>query len=645
MAATGVERKLAAILSADVQGYSRLMGADEESTLRTLTAYREVFFDEIARNRGRVVNAPGDALLAEFASVVDAVGCAVEIQRELAERNETLPAERRMLFRIGINLGDVMVEGDSIYGDGVNIAARLEALADGGGVCISGTAFDQIEGKLPLHYQSLGEQRVKNIVKPVRVYKVLSAPGAAAHRVVRARNRLLRGWRKVAVAAGLLILLGAGALGGWYWKAFSPSGDGASGGDGISALREKPSIAVLPFNNMSGDPKQEYFSDGFTEDIITDLSKISGLLVIARNSSFQYKGKGVDVRRVGRELGVQYVLEGSVRRADNRIRISAQLIDAATGAHRWAERYDREVQEIFALQDEITAEIVSALELELTKGEIERVRRRTTDDLEAWESYARGLEILNLPGASLQEVARHHFEEALERDPAFTAALLGLGWTYVRDGMKWGRSTAVSPFVRARELALRAMAQDDTLAEPHALLGRIHLGEREHEQAIVRGQRAVALEPNGADWRAYLADTLSYAGRDGEAMEQMQRALLLNPDPPSWYPDVLGRIHYQIGRYDEAIAILKELIERELAARPSAMGLLLTGSVSVNYRLLLIASYSAAGQKKEAEAQAAEFQKGYSNFDPKFFVAKRFLFKDAADERRLLDDLAKAGLK
>ena len=330
MATQEVKRKLTAILSADVKGYSRLMSEDEAGTIRRLNAYKEMMANFIQQHHGRVVDAPGDNLLAEFGSVVDAVQCALKIQKELKTRNEELPENRRMEFRIGINLGDVIEEGDKIYGDGVNIAARLESLSEAGGICISGTAYDQVENKLSLGYEYLGEQPVKNIAKPVRVYRVLVEPKAVAQRISEVASK-----ERMALP-----------------------------------LPDKPSIAVLPFVNMSDDPKQEYFSDGMTDEIITALSKVPNLFVIARNSTFTYKGKAVKVKQVSEELGVRYVLEGSVRKAGHRIRINAQLIDALKGHHLWAERYDRELRDIFALQDEITMKIIIALQVELTAGEM-----------------------------------------------------------------------------------------------------------------------------------------------------------------------------------------------------------------------------------------------------------------------------------
>ena len=355
MAEERFKRKLAAILSADAKGYSRLMSEDEEATIRTLTAYRGAMATLIDQYRGRVVDSPGDNLLAEFASVVDAVNCAVEIQRELDELNTALPAERKMEFRIGINLGDVVEEENRIYGDGVNIAARLENICAGGGICISGTAYEHVENKLDLEFEDLGEHGVKNIPKPVRLYRVLSHPDAAAHQVISARKAAGRTWRKrILVIAAILLVAVAIAVWQFYGHLSAPSVEIASMAKMAFPLPDKPSIAVLPFVNMSEDPQQEYFSDGITEDIITDLSGISQLFVIARNSTFAYKGKPVKIQQVAEELGVKYVLEGSVRKSDDKVRINAQLIDATTGHHLWAKRYDGQLRDIFALQDKIS---------------------------------------------------------------------------------------------------------------------------------------------------------------------------------------------------------------------------------------------------------------------------------------------------
>jgi adenylate cyclase len=431
-----IERRLAAILSADVKGYSRLMGEDEMATIRTLTSYRALMTTLVQQRHGRVVDSPGDNLLAEFASVVDAVQCAMEVQQEIKARNADLPASRRMEFRIGINLGDVIVEQERIYGDGVNIAARLESLADPGGICLSGTVYDQVEGKLALNYEPLGEQAVKNITRPVRVYRVQVEEVEP--------------------------------------KGVTPRRDGSPlpGVEQAQALSlpDKPSIAVLPFVNMSNDSEQEYFSDGITEDLITDLSKLSGLFVISRNSVFLYKGKAVKPKQVSQELGVQYVLEGSIRKAGNRVRITAQLIDAATGYHVWADRYDRDLQDIFAMQDEVTKRIVTALEIKLTEGERQRLGYVPTGSLEAYDYYLRGLECHSLATEKDNTQAQEMLEKAIQLDPQFALAYACLGWNYFE---RWvlGWNQGAEMLEHAFALAQQALVLEPGLSDGHRLLG------------------------------------------------------------------------------------------------------------------------------------------------------------------------------
>jgi TolB-like protein/class 3 adenylate cyclase len=381
MATQDFKRKLTAILSADVKGYSRLMGEDDQATVRTITAYREVITEVVQKHRGRVVDSPGDNILAEFASVIDAVHSAVEIQEKLKTRNAELPEDRKMEFRIGVNLGDVIHEEERIYGDGVNVAARVESLAEAGGICVSGTVFDQIESKVPLGYEYLGEQSVKNIPKPVRIYKALMDPEAVGKVIGEKRAEPRRGL-KVALAVVTVLLLIVGGL--LIWRTAFPPVQVVSVEKMALPLPDRPSIAVLPFDNLSGDPEQEYFSDGLTEEIISALSSVPKLFVIARNSTFTYKGKPVKVQQVSEELGVQYVLEGSVRKGGDKIRITAQLIDALNGHHLWAKRYDRNLDDIFSLQDEITKEIITAMQVKLTEGEQVRAAAKGTDNLEAY---------------------------------------------------------------------------------------------------------------------------------------------------------------------------------------------------------------------------------------------------------------------
>ncbi|MGD9040497.1 MAG: adenylate/guanylate cyclase domain-containing protein, partial [Desulfobacteraceae bacterium] len=388
MATGDVKRKLTAIFSADVEGYSRLMGEDELATIETLTSHKEIMGKLIRQYRGRVVDSTGDNLLAEFASVVDAVQCAVEVQQILSSKNETLPENRRMYFRIGINLGDVVEEDERIYGDGVNVAARVESLAEGGGISISGTAYDQLGKKLPLGYEYLGEQEVKNIEKPVRVYRVLTEAEAAGKVIGEERPRPKQ-WRWVATGALAVLIIVAGALAIWNFY-LRPTVEPASVERMAFPLPEKPSIAVLPFDNLTGDPNQEYLADGITESIITALSKVPHLFVIARNSTFTYKGKSVKVHEVSEDLGVQYVLEGSVQKSGDKIRLTVQLVDALAGHHLWAERYDRTLSDIFAVQDELAIKIMTAMQVSLTEGDMAHMISRCAENVDAYVKILKG---------------------------------------------------------------------------------------------------------------------------------------------------------------------------------------------------------------------------------------------------------------
>ena len=559
MTTAGFKRKLTAILSADVEGYSRLMGEDEEATVRTLKTYRELIAMIVQKHQGRVVDSPGDNLLAEFGSVVDAVRCAVEIQEELKARNAELPENRRMVFRIGINLGDVIEEEERIYGDGVNIAARVESLAEGGGICISRTAYDQVKNKLTLGYEYLGEHTVKNITEPVRVYRVLMEPEAAGKVIGEERPRPKK-WRWAALAVVLIIVAGALAIWNFFLRP-APSVEPASVERMAFPLPDKPSIAVLPFANMSGDPEQEYFSDGITEDLITDLSKISGLFVIARNSVFTYKGKAVKVEEVGQELGVKYVLEGSVRKVRNRVRITAQLVDTTTGGHLWAERYDRDLRDIFALQDEVTQKIVTALVVKLTEDEQERLVRKGTDSLEAYDYTLRGMDYFFRFTKEANGQARQMFEKAIDLDPKYALAHTWLGWTHWVD-YSFGWSQDPQSLEWAFELAQRAISLDDSVSEAHALWGKVHLWKRQHDLAIAELEKTLSLNPNYADGLTGLGEALYFAGRPEEAIGLVKKAMRLNPKYPVWYLLNLGHAYFLTGRYEEAITTLKRVNNR-----------------------------------------------------------------------------------
>ncbi|UCE52110.1 MAG: adenylate/guanylate cyclase domain-containing protein, partial [Desulfobacterales bacterium] len=487
MSEKGFKRKLTAIISADVVGYSRLMDDNEEATIRTLNDFRASMSMLIQHYRGRVVDTTGDNLLAEFASAVDAINCAVEVQRELAERNTELPYERKMEFRIGINVGDVIEEEDRIYGDGVNIAARVEGLAEPGGICISGRVYDQVENKLDFKYEYMGEQEVKNIAKPVRIYRVLSHPGAAAHRVIEAKGAMEKKWRKAVLVAAAIVIAVAGAFAIWNFFLRHASIEPASVEKMAFPLPGKPSIAVLPFVNLSDDPKQEYFADGMTDDLITDLSKISGLFVIARNSTFTYKGKPVKIRQVAEELGVRYVLEGSIRRAADRVRINTQLIDATSGGHLWAERYDGHIGDIFGLQDKITQKIVAALALKLTVGEQEYVVRKETDNIAAYDAFLKGWEHYRRFTPDDFAKACSYFEKVLEFDPDYGRAHAALAQTYWRGlelGWRWQMGLGVGwseGRVLAREYLQTPMKHPTSLA--HQVATEMFIFTREYDEA------------------------------------------------------------------------------------------------------------------------------------------------------------------
>ena len=537
MATEDFKRKLTAILSADVKGYSRLMGEDDQATVSTITAYRGVITEVVEKHRGRVVDSPGDNILAEFDSVIDAVSSAVETQEELRIRNAELPEDRRMEFRIGVNLGDVIHEEERIYGDGVNVAARVESLAEAGGICVSGTVFDQIESKLPLGYEYLGEQSVKNIVKPVRVYKVLMEPEAVGKVIGEERLEPRRGL-KVALAVVTALLLIVGAI--LIWRTAFPPVQVASVEKMAFPLPDRPSIAVLPFDNLSQDPKQEYFSDGLTEEIISTLSKVPKLFVIARNSTFTYKGKPVKVQQVAEELGVRYVLEGSVRRAGDKIRITAQLIDALSGNHLWADKYDRNLDDIFAIQDEITKRIITAMQVKLTEGEQARAVARGTDNLEAYLKHLQANELLHQINIESNALARQLAEEAIALDPEYAMAYKALGQSHMLDIWLGTTKSRKASMAKAMELVHKAIVLDDSFAEAHALLGYLYTMTRQYDKGIAEAEKAVALNPNSAESHMRLGKTLSFAGRWEESIPEYKKAIRLNPIPQNIYFYSLG---------------------------------------------------------------------------------------------------------
>jgi adenylate cyclase len=629
MTTEGFKRKITAILRADVVGYSRLMGEDEAATVKTLATYREVMVALIKQHRGRVVDSPGDNVLAEFASVVDGVQCAVAVQKEFQARNADLPEGRRMEFRIGINLGDVIEEEHRIYGDGVNIAARLEALADSGGICISKTAFDQIETKLPLGYEYLGEQTVKNIPRPVGAYRVFMEPRVTVAEEIE-EEKAVPLWRRKAIFAGATaVLVAAIAVAIWNFYFRPPAMAVASVEKMAFALPDKPSIAVLPFVNLSEDPKQEYLSDGVTENIITALSRVPRLFVIARNSTFTYKGKPVKVQKVAEDLGVRYIVEGTVQRSKDEVRITAHLVDAINGKHLWAERYDRVLKDVFALQGEITMKIITTLQVKLTEGEYARLHLKGTNNLEAYLTLLEGRAIW----ASMTKEAilrgRELFKEAIALDPEYADAYAHLGFTHANEAWFGYSKSRRESRERALELAQKAIALDENNKVGRGLLSYIYRQRRQYEKALAEMERLIDLYPSDADSLINLSNRLSSVGRGEEAIAASKKAIHLNPVAPWWYFTHLGHGHWVMGQYEEAITAYKEAKRRS----PNHYGI----------RVRLAATYSLAGRGEEARDEAAEVLR----LKPDFSVdswAKRIPFKKAYLER-FVNAMRKAGLK
>ena len=513
-----MERRLTAILAADVVGYSRLMGADEAGTLAALKTVRADLIDgKIAAHQGRTVKLTGDGMLVEFPSVVKAVACAVEVQRAMRARNADVPHDRCIELRMGVNLGDVIVDGDDIYGDGVNVAARIESIAEPGGIAVSGSVRDHVGNRVDLHFEDRGEQQLKNIDKPTRVYNVLM--------------------EKADISS-------------------------------MSATEEKrPSIAVLPFTNMSGDPEQEYFSDGITEDIITDLSKVSGLSVVARHSAFSYKGKALKVQQIGRELGVAFVVEGSVRKAGTRVRVTGQLVSCKDGSHLWAERFDRDLTDIFAIQDEITHAIVDQLKVKLLPQEKKSISQLPTDNIEAYSYYLRGREFVHRRSKRYWQMARRMFEKAVELDPNYARAYAGLADCDSFLRTHYGEDVAVDQLLATTE---KALGLDDTLAEAHASRGLALAAAKRYEEAKSEFERAIALDPNSFEAHYFYARINFAQGNLDLAARFFERAAEIHPDDYQ-PPCLIIPIYRSLGRFEESKDAARKglkLAERELELHP-----------------------------------------------------------------------------
>jgi adenylate cyclase len=628
-----MERKLTAILCADVHGYSRLMGQDEEATLNTLSSHRKVVDSLIEQHRGRFVNSAGDSILAEFVSVVNAVQCAVEIQNRIRAENAEISPDRRMDFRIGVNLGDVMVQGEQIYGDGVNVAARLESLAEPGGICISATVHEQVRDKLALGYQDLGDQEVKNIARPVRVYRLLSEAGAAAppQNTQTVARRYVR--RSVLSLAGVAIIIGTILV--VQHVSLKPPHSHASIPPPPSpalALPDKPSIAVLPFTNMSGDRDQEYFSDGITDDLITALSRLPELLVIARTSSFAYKGKAPKLQNVGKELGVKYVLDGSVRKAGPQLRITVQLADATSGAELWAERYDRPLRDVFALQDEIVRRIVTTLNLHLTLAHRGILIPRTTENLDAYDDLLRGEYLFDNVTKDELAKARQMFEKAIQLDPKYTLAYSLLGYNY---WVSWAALYDSQGLDQAFRTEQQARALDDSVSITHIVFAEIYLFKGQYDEAVAEVQRGLSLDPNSAFAYFTLASIMNNMAKPAEALAAVQKAVRLDPGNADRYIMQEAWADTQLGRYPTSVAILKRYVQ--------------VVPTNIWGYLHLVDNYVELGRGDDARAELAEALR----INPQFSMAALAVYRPnhrlsapaLAEKLRFETNLRRAGLK
>jgi adenylate cyclase len=630
-------RRLAAIMFTDMVGFSRQMGEDEARMLRLLSVHNQTIRQAVTEHHGTVIKTVGDAFLVDFPSVVHAVQCAQQIQHQFRTHNAEKAKEEQIHVRIGIHSGDIVQRDGDVFGDGVNIASRLQGLAEPDTTCISDVVYRDVAKKLDLGtVVSLGKPKLKNIAEQFTVYALLPESPKGIRQTLgvhwlKASRRVRPAHR---VVMGLMLLVGV-ITATWYFarSPLSPQSLALSPQAPLP-MPDKPSIVVLPFVNMSEDPEQEYFSDGITEDLTSDLSKISGLFVIARNSAFTYKGKSVKAQDVSRELGVRYLLEGSVRKSDNQIRVTAQLIDATNGGHLWSERYDRPLKDVFGLQDEIVQKIVTTLKLQLTLMEQGILVRKTTENVEAYDCVLRGTEsVLRAISETNKEAnkqARQMFERAIELDPQYAEVYARLGATYFLDSFyQW--NPGPRPLERAGELARQAIALNNSLPLPHLLLSNVYLWKnRQHEQAIAEAEHAIALDPNSADGYNTLGSMQMYAGRPEEAITLIEKAMRLNPRYPLGYLVNLGAAYRTVGRCEEAIAIFKKLAIRNPTHGPSHAN--------------LVICYAELGRLDEARAQAAEFVRVQPSFSVEDWQ-RRMPYKDPIVLDRIITAWRKAGLK
>ena len=625
-------RKLAAIFYADVAGYSRLTGDDEDATHRTLSEYLDLISTVVTTHRGQVMHYAGDAVLAQFNAALDALSAAVAVQTELERRNEFLPEGRRVRFRIGVNLGDVIEDRGDIYGDGVNVAARLEALAEPGGICVSESLRAAVGEKMPLEFVSLGDQKVKNIDKPVHAHRVtlIHQPSPTSTISAHKSRKYAAGWLAAAVAA-----VAVGIAAWWYVERSEPPAETAA------AWEKKPAIAVLPFNNISNDPEQEYFADGIAEDLITDLSKVSGLMVISRNSSFAYKGQSPDVRQVAKELGVSYVLEGSVRRAEDKVRINVQLIDGTNGAHIWADRYDGNLGDIFALQDRLTGKIISALQVALSPEEAVATVDRGTSNIEAYDAFLKGWSHMQRRTPEDAAEAVQLFKRAVALDPNYSRAYSALAqvyWDYSLSsrfstlmGLQTGQGQWNTEFT-IKEIAWSFLqkAQVRPTSQTHALAARIYLRQRRFDEALEESRKAVKTGPNNSLAYDVRIENLIYANRIEEAIRLIDRSFSLDPNLPGEKLFLRGLASYADGRMENAV----DFLDRARSHNPEQL----------RYIAIHTAALAELGQREESRTALKEFVNQIQAYPHLNWIMFEWPFESADTARRLANGLIESGL-
>ncbi|MBY3343800.1 MULTISPECIES: adenylate/guanylate cyclase domain-containing protein [Rhizobium] len=624
-----MERRLAAILIADVVGYSRLSQIDEEGTRTRFQAdQNDIFEPAITRHHGRLVKTMGDGLLVEFQSVVDALRCAVEVQQLKAKQSAAALPEHRLEFRIGINLGDIIVEGEDIQGDGVNIADRIQALAEPGGIAISGTTYDQVKSKIPVGFASLGEQRLKSITEPIRVYRILLDPTAAG-KTIKTRRRLPRRRLFAGIAAALVLALAGAAL---WWQPWMPAKPPALGERFAYPLPDRPSVAVLPFINVSGDSEHDHLAEGLTDDLITELSKVSGLFVIARHSVFAIQGSVGKIQDVAAELGVKYVLEGTLQRAGPRLRINVKLIDAVTGLSLWAERYDRQYADLFAVQDDVIGKIISALSVKLSARERDQLARIPTENLEAYDFYMRAEQ----EGFILRDVDTYRrtlsfYQKAIDLDPGFANAHAGIARVAVdvwRNDYNYLWSAAVARKI-AYDAAGQALKLDPNNARAHTVLALLQWVDGRETEAINSANMAVAMEPNDAEAAANLALILVHTGSSGQAITEMEKALRLDPSPASSFQLLAGIVFYTAGDDQRAISLIESTLDSLPKVEPA--------------REYLAAAYADQGNETKAAAETAKLLELFPESNLTYYGYLYDYWRDG-DLQRHLAALRKAGI-